>query len=152
VLFTNILDSLTAPCLVYNTAMYRYTVYGRCGQYDRCMFIRWPVWPVRALYGPVLDVTPTARLEFYPAISHTAIRQATTRPVKSAMVGGQNIYRHPCCYTSSTIHIATPFTLHNVCTQICANVNTEFTKSYSSSSPHINSSSSTSDILTKIVS
>jgi len=29
VLFTNILDSLTAPCLVYNTAMY--TVYGRCG-------------------------------------------------------------------------------------------------------------------------
>ena len=29
-LFTNILDSLTAPCLVYNTAMYRYTVYGQC--------------------------------------------------------------------------------------------------------------------------
>jgi len=35
VLFTNILDSLTARCLVYNTAMY--TVYGRCGQYDWCM-------------------------------------------------------------------------------------------------------------------
>jgi len=35
VLFTNILDSLTVPCLVYNTAMY--TVYGRCGQYGRCM-------------------------------------------------------------------------------------------------------------------
>ena len=35
VLFINILDSLTAPCLVYNTAMY--TVYGRCGQYGRCM-------------------------------------------------------------------------------------------------------------------
>ena len=35
VLFTNILDSLTAPCLVYNTAMY--TVYGWCGQYGRCM-------------------------------------------------------------------------------------------------------------------
>ena len=35
VLFINILDSLTAPCLVYNTAMY--TVYGRCGQYGQCM-------------------------------------------------------------------------------------------------------------------
>jgi len=35
VLFVNILDSLTPPCLVYNTAMY--TVYGRCGQYGRCM-------------------------------------------------------------------------------------------------------------------
>jgi len=34
-LFTNILDSLMVPCLVYNTAMY--TVYGRCGQYGRCM-------------------------------------------------------------------------------------------------------------------
>jgi len=31
VLFINILDSLRAPCLVYNTIMY--TVYGRCGQY-----------------------------------------------------------------------------------------------------------------------
>jgi len=27
-LFINILDSLTAPCLVYNTAVY--TVFGRC--------------------------------------------------------------------------------------------------------------------------
>jgi len=36
VLFINILDSLTAPCLVYNTAMY--TVYGRCGQHGWCMF------------------------------------------------------------------------------------------------------------------
>ena len=35
VLFVNILDSLMAPCLVYNIAMY--TVYGRCGQYGRCM-------------------------------------------------------------------------------------------------------------------
>jgi len=35
VLFANILDSLTTPCLVYNTAMY--TVYGRCGQYGRCI-------------------------------------------------------------------------------------------------------------------
>jgi len=35
VLFINIWDSLTAPCLVYNMAMYR--VYGRCGQYGRCM-------------------------------------------------------------------------------------------------------------------
>ena len=35
VLFTNILDSLMAPCLVYNTAMY--TVYGQCGHYNRCM-------------------------------------------------------------------------------------------------------------------
>jgi len=34
-LFPDILDSLTAPCLVYNTAMY--TVYGRCGQYGGCM-------------------------------------------------------------------------------------------------------------------
>jgi len=33
VLFFNILYSLTAPCLVYNTAMY--TVNGRCGQYGR---------------------------------------------------------------------------------------------------------------------
>jgi len=39
--FTNILDSLMVPCLVYNTAMY--TVYGRCGQYGRCMFIHWLV-------------------------------------------------------------------------------------------------------------
>jgi len=35
VLFITILDSLTAPCMVYNTAMY--TVYGRFGQYGRCM-------------------------------------------------------------------------------------------------------------------
>jgi len=35
VLFINTLDSLLAPCLVYNTAMY--IVYGRCGQYGRCM-------------------------------------------------------------------------------------------------------------------
>jgi len=52
-LFTNILDSLTVPCFVYNTAMY--TVYGRCGQHGRCMvhtlagaagawFIRTPLW------------------------------------------------------------------------------------------------------------
>jgi len=53
VLFTDILDSLTSPCLVYNTAMY--TVCGRCSQYGRCMFIHWPVRPVRGLYGPVLD-------------------------------------------------------------------------------------------------
>jgi len=58
VLFINILDSLTAPCLVYNTDMY--TVYNRCGQYGRCMFIHWPVqpvWPARGLYGP--DLTGT---------------------------------------------------------------------------------------------
>ena len=48
----NILDSLTAPCLVSNTAMY--TVYSRCGQYGRFMFIRWPVRPVRGLYGPLV--------------------------------------------------------------------------------------------------
>jgi len=47
VLFINIWDSLTAPCLVYNTAMY--TAYGRCSQYGQCMFIH---WPVRGLYGP----------------------------------------------------------------------------------------------------
>jgi len=35
VLFINIWDSLTACCLVYNTAMY--TVYGRCGQYGQCV-------------------------------------------------------------------------------------------------------------------
>jgi len=40
VLFINIWDSLTAPCLVYNMAMY--TVYSRCGHYGRCMFIHWP--------------------------------------------------------------------------------------------------------------
>ena len=34
-LLINILDSWMAPCLVYNTTMY--TVYGRCGQYGRCM-------------------------------------------------------------------------------------------------------------------
>jgi len=34
-LFINILDSLTAPCFVYNMAMY--TVYSLCGQYDWCM-------------------------------------------------------------------------------------------------------------------
>ena len=50
VLFTNIWDSLTASCLVYNTAMY--TVYGWCNQYGRCMFIHWQVRPVRGLYGP----------------------------------------------------------------------------------------------------
>jgi len=33
--FSKILDSLTAPCLVYNTAMY--TVYSRCRQYGRCI-------------------------------------------------------------------------------------------------------------------
>jgi len=47
-LFTNILHSLTAHCLVYNTAMY--TV---CGQYGWCMFIYWPVRPVRGFYGPL---------------------------------------------------------------------------------------------------
>jgi len=51
-LFTDILDSLTAPCLVYNTAMSTVGLYGRCGQYGRCMFIRWPVRPVRGLYEP----------------------------------------------------------------------------------------------------
>jgi len=35
VLFINILDSLTAPCLVHNTTMY--TVYGRCSEYGPCM-------------------------------------------------------------------------------------------------------------------
>jgi len=34
-LIINILDSLTAPCLVYNTATH--TVYGWCGQYGQCM-------------------------------------------------------------------------------------------------------------------
>jgi len=49
-LFINFWDSLTAPCLVYNMAMY--TVYGPCGQYSRCVFIH---WPVRGLYGPRID-------------------------------------------------------------------------------------------------
>jgi len=53
VLFINILDGLTAPCLVYNTAMY--TVHRRCGQYGRCMFIHWLVRPVRGLYRPKMD-------------------------------------------------------------------------------------------------
>ena len=39
--------NMTAPCLVHNMAMY--TVYSRCGQYGRCMFIHWPVC---GLYGP----------------------------------------------------------------------------------------------------
>ena len=61
-LFINIWewDSLTAPCLY--TAMY--TVYGRCGQYGRCMFIYWPVRQVRpvcGLYGPSVDYTKFAR-------------------------------------------------------------------------------------------
>jgi len=50
VLFINIWDSLTASCVVYNTAMY--TLYGRCSQCGRCMFIHWPVRPVHGLYGP----------------------------------------------------------------------------------------------------
>jgi len=50
-LFINIWDGLTAPCLVYNTATY--TVYGRCDQYGWCMFIHWPVRLVHGLYGPV---------------------------------------------------------------------------------------------------
>jgi len=49
-LFINISDSLTTPCLVYKMAMY--TIYGRCGQYGRRMFIHCPVRPVRGLYGP----------------------------------------------------------------------------------------------------
>jgi len=57
VLLINIWDSLTAPCLVHNTALC--TVYGQCGQYGRCMFIHWPVWPVRGLEGPVWN---TARI------------------------------------------------------------------------------------------
>jgi len=36
VVFINVLDSLTAPCLVYNMAIY--TVYSRFGQYGQCMF------------------------------------------------------------------------------------------------------------------
>jgi len=35
VLVINILDSLTALCLLYNTAMY--TAYGQRGQYGWCM-------------------------------------------------------------------------------------------------------------------
>jgi len=50
VLFINIWDSLTASCVVYNTAMY--TLYGRCSQCGRCMFIHWPVRTVHGLYGP----------------------------------------------------------------------------------------------------
>jgi len=59
VLYINIWDSLTASCLVYDTAMY--TVYSRCGQYGLCMFIHRPVWPVRGLYGPVSSVSLTAQ-------------------------------------------------------------------------------------------
>jgi len=51
VLSINIWDSLTAPCLVYNTAMY--AVYGRCGQYGQCIFIH---WPVHGLYGPPISI------------------------------------------------------------------------------------------------
>jgi len=51
-LLINIWDSLTAPCLVYNTAMY--TVYSRCGQYGRCMCGRCVVYtdlPGQHCYG-----------------------------------------------------------------------------------------------------
>jgi len=55
VLFTNILDSLTVPCLVYNTAMY--TVYSRCGQYGRCMVYTLAgaagAWFIRTLITPI---------------------------------------------------------------------------------------------------
>jgi len=44
VLFINILDRLTAPCLVYSTGMY--TVYGLAGAW----FVHWPVRLVRGLY------------------------------------------------------------------------------------------------------
>jgi len=40
-----------ARCLVYNTTLY--TVYSRCGEYGRCMFIHWPMRPLRGLYGPL---------------------------------------------------------------------------------------------------
>jgi len=45
VLFTNILDSLAASCLVNNTSMY--TLYGRCGQYGQVngSYTGWCVWP-----------------------------------------------------------------------------------------------------------
>jgi len=52
VLFTNILDSLTVPCLVYNTAMYRDTA--GAASMAGAWFIHWQVRPVRGLYGPVL--------------------------------------------------------------------------------------------------
>jgi len=39
--------------LAYNMATYK--VYGRCGQYGRCVFIYWPVRPVHGLYGPRPD-------------------------------------------------------------------------------------------------
>jgi len=46
------LDSLTALCLMYNTATY--TVYSRRGQYGRCIawFIHWPVRLVCGLHAP----------------------------------------------------------------------------------------------------
>jgi len=43
VLFTNILDSLTAPCLVYNTAS--------AANMASAWFIHWPLQPVHGLYG-----------------------------------------------------------------------------------------------------
>jgi len=82
VLFTNILDSLTVPCLVYNTAMY--TVYGRCGQYGRCMvhtlagaagawFIRTRISLMQSRCNTWLIFPSDYFVSFYHIPSHTSI-------------------------------------------------------------------------------
>jgi len=53
VLFINILDSLTAPCLVYNTTMYCIQYTADAASMAGAWFTHWPVRPVRGLYGPV---------------------------------------------------------------------------------------------------
>ena len=73
VVFTNILDSLTASCLVYNKAMY--TVAGAASMAG-AWFIHWPVWPMRGLYGPAVVSQP-----FATEIGHRCLHTATCDPL-----------------------------------------------------------------------
>jgi len=50
--FTSILDSLTAPCLVYNGNTVMYTV-ADAASMASARFIHWPVQSVHGLYGPL---------------------------------------------------------------------------------------------------
>jgi len=80
-LLINILDSLTAPCMVYDKSMY--TVFGWCGQYGRHVFIHWPVRPVllvHGLYGPF----PHCRT----AYTHTQLNSTQ----RASMDAGVHIY------------------------------------------------------------
>jgi len=66
--FINILDSLTAPCLVYNSAMY--PVYGQCSRYGQCMVYTDPI--VNVIFRPygqkasvIIRCLPSLRTEIY---------------------------------------------------------------------------------------